>query len=264
VFVLALGTASLPSFAAAVKRGDPAGVRSAFSSTLGLSLALAIPSSLGLIALREPIVIGLFAWNPGLFGPEAVSGVSTALLCYAVGLVPITVSRMFVNLCVAHENTRTGARAALLSLVVNVGVSLALIGPIPHGVLPGWLEGIVAFQQRISLADLGYAGLALASSIAAAANAAYVAASARANHGPVLASRSWLAWLRPSLASLAMIAVGLGVAYLVPFPAVASARALVLLALYVGSAGAAYVAVMALLGAPETRLLRGFVPGRRR
>jgi putative peptidoglycan lipid II flippase len=264
VFVLALGTASLPSFAAAVKRGDPAGVRGAFSSTLGLALALAVPSSLGLIALREPIVIGLFAWNPSLFGPDAVSGVSTALLCYALGLVPITVSRMFVNLCVAHENTRTGARAAVLSLVVNVLASLALIGPIPHGVLPGWLEGLVAFQHRISMADLGYAGLALASSIAAAANAAYVAASARAQHGRVLAPRAWLAWLRPGVASLVMIAVGLGLARAMPFPNSASARALGLLVLYVGGAGAAYLAVMALLGAPETRLLRGLPLSRRR
>jgi putative peptidoglycan lipid II flippase len=264
VFVLALGTASLPSFAAAVKRGDPDGVRSSFSATLGLALALSLPSAVGLIALREPIVIGLFRWNPALFGSDAVAGVSVALLCYAVGLVPITVSRMFVNLCVAHENTRTGARAALLSLAVNVLASLALVGPLPAAGLPEWLAGAVAFQHRMVLADLGYAGLALAASIAATANALYVAASARAQHGPVLGRRAWLAWLRPAVASAAMAAVGLGLAHSVPFPAVASVRALAILALYVAAAGATYVAVLALLGAPEARLLTGLTARLRR
>jgi putative peptidoglycan lipid II flippase len=255
VFVLALGTASLPSFASAVKRGDPEAVRASFASTLGLALALTLPSAVGLIALREPIVIGLFGWNPELFGADAVRGVATALLCYALGLLPITVSRMFVNLCVAHENTRTGARAALLSLVVNVLASLALIGPLPAGVLPGWLEPAVAVQHRLVLADLGYAGLALASSIAAAANAAYVAWSARAHHGPVLPPRAWLAWLRPTLASVALAAVGLGLVRAFPFPEVASLRALGLLGVYVGGAGVAYLAVLAALRAPEARLL---------
>jgi putative peptidoglycan lipid II flippase len=264
VFVLALGTASLPSFAAAVKRGDPDGVRSSFSATLGLALALSLPSAVGLIALREPIVIGLFRWNPALFGSDAVAGVRVALLCYAVGLVPITVSRMFVNLCVAHENTRTGARAALLSLAVNVLASIALVGPLPAAGLPEWLAGAVAFQHRMVLADLGYAGLALAASIAATANALYVAASARAQHGPVLGRRAWLAWLRPAVASAAMAAVGLGLAHSVPFPAVASVRALAILALYVAAAGATYVAVLALLGAPEARLLTGLTARLRR
>jgi putative peptidoglycan lipid II flippase len=264
IFVLALGTASLPSFAAAVKRGDPEAVRSSFSATLGLALALALPSAVGLIALRDPIVIGLFRWNPQLFDAQAAHGVAVALVCYALGLVPITVSRMFVNLCVAHENTRTGAHAAVLSLVVNVLVSLALIGPLPEGVLPHWLAGLVGLQHRIVLADLGYAGLALASSIAATANACYVAASARLQHGRVLGPRAWLAWLRPALASAGLAAVGLGLAHVLPFPAVASLRALPLLALYVASAGAAYLALLFALGAPEARLLWGLAARLRR
>jgi putative peptidoglycan lipid II flippase len=262
VFVLALGTASLPSFAAAVKRGDPAGVRASFAATLGLAMSLSLPSAVGLIALREPIVVGLFRWNPELFGPDAVQGVSTALLCYALGLVPITVSRMFVNLCVAHENTRTGARAAVVSLTVNVLASLALVGPLPGEALPRWLDPAIALQHRLVLFDLGYAGLALASSIAAAANAAYVATSAHARHGPVLPSRAWLGWLRTLVASAVLGAVGLALAHVVRFPEVASARALAVLAIYVGGAAVAYVAVLALLGAPETRLLLALLGAR--
>jgi putative peptidoglycan lipid II flippase len=259
VFVFALGTASLPSFAAAVKRGDPAAVRRSFSATLGLALVLSLPSAVGLIALREPIVVGLFRWNPALFGADAVTGVGVALLCYALGLVPITVSRMFVNLCVAHENTETGARAAVLSLVVNLLASLALIGPLPQAGLPEAFSGLVAIQHQMVLADLGYAGLALASSIAAAANALYVASSTRARHGQVLEHGSWRAWLRPGIASAAMAAVALGLARALPFPPAASPRALVLLALYVTAGGATYVAVLAALHAPEVRVLRGLL-----
>ena len=167
VFVFAIGMASLPTLSRLVKSGEPERLREAFRTALRLAVALALPSMLGLILLREPIVRTLFAWNPGLFDEAAVRGCAQALLFYSLGLVPITIARIYVNLCTAHEDTRTPARAAAVSFAVNVVASLALVGPLPAGPLPG---PILALQHAGSVADLGYTGLALAVSLASLAN----------------------------------------------------------------------------------------------
>ena len=52
-----------------------------------------------------------------------------------------------------------------------------------------------------------------------------------------------------------LAAVGIGLARAFPFPAAASPRAIGLLGLYVGGAGVAYLAILAVLRAPEARLL---------
>jgi len=204
-----------------------------------------------LIWLREPLVAGLFSWTD-VFDAAAVAGCAHALLFYSLGLVPITVSRICVQLCFSHENTRTPAQAAGVSLAVNVAAALALIGPLPGGVLPGPL---VALQHALVVADLGYAGLALATSIAAAANALYLAAFCRARYG-VFSGDDAARWLRIALASTAMAAALSVLASLLPEVRGASPAALASLALQVGTGAAVYFAALALLRSPELRAFR--------
>ena len=187
VFIFALSMASLPALARFVALGDREGLHRSFSETLGLSLALALPCTAGLILLREPIVALLFGWNPEHFGSEAVRLSGLALLYYTLGLVPISLARIYVNLCVAHENTRTGAHAAVVSLIVNVVGALALVGPLPYGTL--W-AGLVDAQHACVIADFGFLGLALATTLAAAANAIYVMIAAHARYGANLRAHS--------------------------------------------------------------------------
>jgi putative peptidoglycan lipid II flippase len=260
-FVLALGTASLPSFSRLVQARERERLRVAFSSTLGLALALALPSTAGLVLLREEIFSALFRWDPDVFTRAAVEGCARALLFYSLGLVSITLSRIYLNLCAAHENTRTGAHAAVVSLTVNVLASLALIGPLPAGALP---DALLALQHRLSVVDLGYAGLALASSIASTANALYVIASARARYGSFLDRRELLSGMRTLLATLAMCGALLVTTRLTPVPEVASVRALVLLALHVACGALVYLTALRLMRAPEAAALLAMSPLRRR
>ncbi len=252
VFVFAIGTASLPSLSRLVKRGEREALREAFSGTMAFAVALALPSTVGLVLLREPLIAGLFAWTD-VFDADAVSGCARALLCYALGLVPITVSRICVQLCFSHENTRTPAQAAGVSLVVNVTAALALIGPLPDGVLPA---GLVSLQHGLVVADLGYPGLALATSIAAAANALYLVAFCRVRYGVFLPLRDADRWLRIALASAAMAAALAGLAQAVPLPLHASAAGLALLAVHVGVGAGVYFAVLVLLRSPDVAAFR--------
>ncbi len=251
VFVFALSMASLPSLSRAVARGDRRGLERSFAETLGLALALALPCTAGLVLLRDPIVAVLFAWNPEHFGAEAVRLCGLALFWYALGLVPISLARIFVNFCVAHEDTRTGANAAVVSLVVNVLGALVLIGPLPYGTL--W-DGLVDAQRACVLADFGFLGLALATSLAAAANALYVMVAARARHGAMLSARDLvgIARLLGATAVLCVI-VALG-ADLVPRRA--SVGAALRLGAVIAAGGLAYLGGLWLFRAPEFALVK--------
>jgi putative peptidoglycan lipid II flippase len=255
VFVFAIGTASLPSLSRLVKRGESTALSRAFSETMAFAVALALPSTLGLIWLREPLVAGLFAWTP-TFDAAAIAGCAHALLFYALGLVPITVSRICVQLCFSHENTRTPAQAAVVSLAVNVVAALALIGPLPASVLP---DALVDLQHRLVLFDLGYAGLALATSLAAAANAVFLVAYCRVSYGVFRPGADALRWLRIGVAGGVMAtALSLSSALL---PAVrgASLAGLAQLALQVALGAGVYFASLALLRSPEMRAFRALL-----
>jgi len=252
VFVFAIGTASLPSLSRLVKRGEREALRVAFSDTMAFAIALAVPSTLGLIWLREPLVAGLFAWTD-VFDSAAVDGCAGALLFYSFGLVPITASRICVQLCFSHENMRTPAWAAGVSLVVNVGAAFALIGPLPADVLPG---SLVALQHGMVVADMGYAGLALATSIAAAANALFLVAFCRTHYGVFRPAADAGRWLRVALAGAAMAGALSGLASVLPPVRGASLAGLASLALQVAAGAAVYFASLALLRSPEVRAFR--------
>ncbi len=252
VFVFAIGTASLPSLSRLVKRGEREALGLAFSDTMGFAIALAVPSTLGLIWLREPLVAGLFAWTD-VFDSAAVDGCARALLFYSFGLVPITASRICVQLCFSHENTRAPARAAGVSLVVNAVAALALIGPLPADVLPG---ALVALQHGMVVAEMGYAGLALATSIAAAANALFLVAFCRTHYGVFRPAADAGRWLRVALAGAAMTGALSGLASVLPPMRGASLVGLASLALQVAAGAAVYFASLALLRSPEIRAFR--------
>ncbi len=252
VFVFGLATSSLPLFARQVASGDRPGLDRSFASTLGLVLALTLPCTAGLVILRDPIVTVLFGWNPDTFGPEAVRGCGLAVLYYAIGLVPIGLTRIWVNLCVAHHDTRTGAQAAIASLVVNVAGALTLVGPLPAGVLP---DSVLAWQHRLVLADFGYLGVVLATTLAAAANAGYVIAVSRVRHGAHVHARDFAGYARLAAAT-ALLCAALVLGERVT-SAVASLEGALRLGLVIAVAGLVYLAGLWLFRAPEFALVRG-------
>jgi putative peptidoglycan lipid II flippase len=252
VFIFALGMASLPSFARLATRGAHDALRTVFADTLGLALVLAAGSSVGLVLLREPIFAVLFAWDPSVFGEQAVSGCARALLYYALGLVPIAIARVCVMLSVAHEDTRVPARGAVVSVVAHAVAALALVGPLPAGALPGPL---LAGQHALAVVDMGYAGLALAATLGSLVNALYLWLALRRRHGPLVRVRDVARFARIALAVAALAAVVQLSTWLLPVPPAASLAALLLLALHIALGVLAYGAALAALGTPEFRAL---------
>jgi putative peptidoglycan lipid II flippase len=257
VFIFALSMASLSSFARLAKQGETAALRQAFAGTLRLALALAVPSTVGLVLLREPIFTALFAWNAALFDRAAIEACSGALFAYALGLAPIALSRICVQLLVANENTRVPAQGAFVAMLVNLIAALVLIAPLDPALLPlGPLsEWLVALQRVLHLTDMGYTGLALATSIAATVNALFLFVAARRLFGPLLVGADWVAFGTTALASTAMGAAVWLALELLPSAGDSKLAALALLALCVAIGVAVYAAALALLRSAELRTL---------
>jgi putative peptidoglycan lipid II flippase len=139
LFVLASGiaTASFPIFSTQVAEGKFAEMRGSLATTLRGVVFLALPASVGLILLREPLVSTLF--HRGAFGDASAELVAWALLWYAAGLVGHSVIEVVYRAFYALHNTRTPVLIGAAAMGLNVGFSYLFwalftrIGWMPHG-----------------------------------------------------------------------------------------------------------------------------------
>ncbi|MBI1733793.1 MAG: murein biosynthesis integral membrane protein MurJ [Candidatus Rokubacteria bacterium] len=236
VFGIALASASLPAMSRQAAAGDVSGVASTLNFALRLSAFVAVPATVGLILLREPITRVLF--ERGRFGPAETAATAAALAAYAVGLVGYSGARIAAQAFYAIREPGTAVRMGALAVAVNVVAGVALMVP------------------------LGHAGLALASSIGAWVNLVAVGLAARRRFGPLGGRRLLVGFARTLVAAVPVAAWCLGL--LAVWPAAAGAvREAAWLAAAIGGGAALYWIAAVLLGADERSALARMLPGRR-
>lgn len=130
VIGIAIGTALLPDLSR--RSADPldASAPAALGHAVAVCLVLGIPCAIGLALLGDLAVEVLFA--RGAFTSAAVAGAAGALAAYAFGLPAAVALRALVAGFHARGDTLTPVKALGLSTVVNVGLKLALVGPLAH------------------------------------------------------------------------------------------------------------------------------------
>ena len=152
VFAIALSTVILPS----LSRSHANESREEFSHTLdwGLRLVLlvGIPSAVGLLLLSRPLLVTLF--NYGDFGALDVDMSGLSLMAYAVGLPAFMLIKVLAPAFYSRKDTSTPVRIAVVALLTNMVLNVAIVVPMVMLKLPG-----------------PHAGLALATSLAAWVNA---------------------------------------------------------------------------------------------
>lgn len=145
IFAVAISTVILP----ALSRVKASGQRQVYEKTLDwgirLVLFLGIPSALGMIALREPILRVIFM--RGAFTSEHVYLSAASLTASVSGLCAIMLVRVLVQGFAALQDTKTPVRCAVAAMGANVVFNLILVWP------------------------LDYVGLALSTALAAFVNA---------------------------------------------------------------------------------------------
>jgi len=148
IFGVSMAAATQPAVARLWVRKDAQGVADQLERSLKQVFAINLPASAGLAFLGVPIIALLFQY--GRFTAHDAESTAWALAAYSVGLCAYSAVKVLVPACYALGNTRS----AVISSLISIGTTL---------ILNIWL---VRF--------LGYAGLALGTSIAALLNGIYL------------------------------------------------------------------------------------------
>jgi putative peptidoglycan lipid II flippase len=144
-------------------------------------LFLSIPSSIGLLLLRKPIVQVIF--ESGNFDTSSTSLVIAPLACFAAGLVGYALTEILTRVFYATRDTMTPVITGVLTVVLNL------------------------FLCALFMESMGYTGLALALSVTTAAEAVILILFLRNRIGHVV-DASFGPWLsKVIIATAAMTAV---------------------------------------------------------
>ncbi len=237
IFAIAIGTATLPSFSQHVAAGQMDDLKSGISFSLRLMLFLTIPSMAALMALHLPIISVLF--QRGAFDAQAAIYTGQALFCYALGLWAYAMLRVFVSAFYALQDSRWPMKAAVITLLVNVLASLALMYPLKHN------------------------GIALAGSISAIVNVLLLAFVLKRKIGAYLDRAFYKSILKMTLSTIMMLAaIGL-IEYFMPWDTSAGLQTRLLYLISAVFVGAATFFISAyLLQSPEIHSLMGNIKRR--
>ncbi|HLQ35122.1 MAG TPA: murein biosynthesis integral membrane protein MurJ [Chloroflexota bacterium] len=189
IFAISLSIVAFPTLSAQVARAELGAMSRTLGQALRLILFLTIPSSIGLVLLREPIIRTLFQY--GAFDARSTALTAQPLIFFALGLFGHATIEIVLRAFYALRETLRPVLINLVTLSINLVLSFALIGPLQQGGLAlaisisvslEALALLVLLQTRLPAFD--WAGLAgtvgkcvLASAVMGAALYAFVHAS---------------------------------------------------------------------------------------
>ena len=181
IFGVSIATAVLPAAARHAAMQDRTAIRNTITSGIALMLAVNIPATFGLLALSHEIIRLLL--ERGRFAPADTVATATALRLYAIGLVGYSTTRITSPVFYALGKSRVPVALSVTSVTVNLILSLILVR------------------------EMGFSGLALATSIAALVNGTLCVVMLRAQLDGIGGRALIVSLLKVAAASAAMSAV---------------------------------------------------------
>ena len=173
IFGVAVSVAILPAISRAATHRRFDEIRDMLLHGYRQTFFLVFPAMMGLVVLREPIMRLLF--ERGAFAPQETARAAAALLFYSLGLLSFVWVKISVQGFFAVQDTRTPVIVATASMLLNILLNAALVGP------------------------MGYRGLALATTLAFTINLLLLYVCLNARFG--------LLWDRATAASLFRVTI---------------------------------------------------------
>jgi putative peptidoglycan lipid II flippase len=152
IFAMALSTAALPSLSALAAKGDRPELAKTWAHGMGLALFVALPASVLLMTVGEPIVATLF--QRGEFDANAAHETARALLWQGGAIWTVAAVRQTVPAFYAMGDTRTPVIVSAIDLGAFVVLALTLRGPLGHVGISVAVAGSSAVQMVLLLAGL--------------------------------------------------------------------------------------------------------------
>ena len=151
---IAMGVVLLPTLTGRLKAGDMQAASNAMNRALEISMALTLPAAIALGVI--PVFIAEGVYQRDAFTPQDAVMVGQALTAFAVGLPAFVLIKVLSPGFFARQDTVTPMKFATIGVVINLALGLGLFfGP------------------------LGFAGLAIATSVAGWVNTLLLAVTLR-------------------------------------------------------------------------------------
>ncbi len=148
IFVMAISTAALPSLSALAAKGAIDEVRKTWAHGMRLALFVAIPCSVALVALGEPLVALLF--QRGHFDARATTETARSLLWQGGAIWTVSAVRQLVPVFHAMGDTKTPVVVSVIDLLVFIALAVGLRGPMGHAGISAAVAGS-SFVQMLLL-----------------------------------------------------------------------------------------------------------------
>ncbi len=130
VLGVALGTVILPSLSRTHATESSEGFSHTIDWALRWALLLGAPAAVGLFMLSGPMIATLF--QSDAFLVEDVIMAQRSLMAYSLGLVSFILIKVLAPGYYARQDTRTPVRIAIIAMVVNMALNIALVFPLAH------------------------------------------------------------------------------------------------------------------------------------
>lgn len=130
VIGVGVGTALLPMLSRQLRENDPVRARHTQNRAIELVMLLGLPAAAAILAISQPLIATLF--EHGAFTPDATAATYPALMAYGIGLPAFVLVKVLAPGFFANHDTRTPFIIASVCVVLNIALSLALVGPMAH------------------------------------------------------------------------------------------------------------------------------------
>lgn len=155
IFAVAIGTVILPHLSTQHANAAPGEFARTLDWALRIVCVFGAPAAVALFFLAGPLLASLFYY--GEFSAHDVYMSAWSLMAFSLGLLPLMLIRVLTPGFFARQDTATPMRIGLVAVAVNLALTVLVVVPL---VGLGW--------------SAMHVGLALATSVAAAVNAAYL------------------------------------------------------------------------------------------
>ena len=131
IFAIAISIVAFPTLSSQVAQAELGPMSRTLNQALRFILFLTIPSSVGLILLRDPIIRTLFQY--GAFDARSTALTAQPLIFFALGLFGHATVEIVLRAFYALHETLRPVLINLVTLSANLALSFALIGPLQQG-----------------------------------------------------------------------------------------------------------------------------------
>jgi putative peptidoglycan lipid II flippase len=152
IFVMALSTAALPSLSTLAAAGATKEVAATWAHGMNLALFVALPASVALVVLGEPIVVALF--QRGAFDARAAHETARALVWQGGAVWTVATVRQTIPALYALGDTRSPVIVSAIDLTAFIALAVTLLAPMGHAGVSAAVAGSSAVQMALLLVAL--------------------------------------------------------------------------------------------------------------